>query len=117
MDNNIRYKQMEQYMTYALFADAVLFILFLIFAGLGIIWLKVITAILCILLSGACLALLYLSKELLKQRSLWMSTAAAAIIVCLLFSLILNFPCPNIYKKDTNEPEYVPEACAHIDLV
>ena len=76
MDNNIRYKQMEQYMTYALFADAVLFILFLIFAGLGIIWLKVITAILCILLSGACLALLYLSKELLKQRSLWMSTAA-----------------------------------------
>ncbi len=94
---NKRYEQMQWYMTYALVADLALFILYLIFAGFGIIWLKAITAILAIILSGACLGFLYLTKELLKRRSLWMSTAAAAIIVCILFSLILNFPRPNTY--------------------
>lgn len=114
MDNNTRYKQMELYMICALVADAGIFLLYLIFSGFGIIWLKVITAILCFLLSAACLALLYISKELLRQRSLWMSTAAAAIIVCLLFSLILNFPCPNKYKSSSPAPEEpAAAACIH----
>ena len=104
MDNSTRYKQMEQYMTLALIADAGIFLLYLIFAGFGIIWLKVITAILCGLLSCACLAFLYVSKELLKQRSMWMSVAAAAVLVWLLFSRILNFPCPNKYKKGATDP-------------
>ena len=117
MDQNTRYKQMEQYMTFALIADAGIFILYLIFAGFGIIWLKVITAILCLLISGACLALLYMTKELLRQRSLWMSVAAAAVAVCVLFSLILNFPSPNKYKLDKTDTEPMPEACVQlIDL-
>ena len=37
-----RYKQMERYMTYVLLANAALFIFYLISAGNGIIWLKVI---------------------------------------------------------------------------
>lgn len=90
---------MERYMTYALLADLVIFVLYLIAAGTGIIWLKVITAIIAILLSGLCLAFLYLSQELLRPRSLWMSAAAAAIAVCVLFSLILNFPSPSPYKQ------------------
>ncbi len=98
MDHAQRYKQMQTYMLYGLIADVGLFLLYLIFAGFGIIWLKVITAVLVILLSVACLAFLYVSKELLRPRSLWMSAAAAAILVCLLFSLILRFPCPNPYK-------------------
>ena len=89
-----RYKKMEQYMTIALIVNLILFIFFLIAAGNGIIWLKVILFILTLLLSGLCLAFLYLSQELTKARSLWMSTAAAAIAVCLIFSLILNFPSP-----------------------
>ena len=97
---NDRYKEMERYMTYALIADAVLFVLYLICAGSGIVWLKVILAILAILLSGLCLAYLYLSKELLRQRSLWMTACAGAVLVCVVFSLILNFPSPNKYKKD-----------------
>lgn len=101
MDNSRkRYRQMEQHMTYALLADLVLFILFLITAGNGIIWLKVILAILTIALSGLCLAYLYLTQELLRQRSFWMSVSAAAILVCLLFSLILNYPSPHKYKND-----------------
>ena len=92
MAPNNRYKQLEKLMTSALIADGVLFLLYLIFAACGVIWLKVILALCVILISGGCLSLLYLSKELLRKRSLWMSTAAAAALVCLLFSLILNFP-------------------------
>lgn len=95
---------MERYMTYALLADLVIFVLYLIAAGTGIIWLKVITAIIAILLSGLCLAFLYLSQELLRPRSLWMSAAAAAIAVCVLFSLILNFPSPSPYKQTETSP-------------
>ena len=96
---NRRYQQMERYMTLALIADAALFLVCLLFAGLGMIWLKVLLAVLIIILSGLCLGFLYISKELLRQRSLWMSVAAAAIGLCLLFSLLLNFPSPNKYKK------------------
>ena len=101
MDNSRkRYQQMERYMTYALLTDLLLFILFLITAGNGIIWLKVILAILVISLSGLCLAYLYFSRELLRQRSFWMSVSAAAILVCLLFSLVLNYPSPHKYKNN-----------------
>ena len=96
-NGNDRYQQMQWYMTYTLIADAGLFLLYLIFAGFGVTWLKVITAILSILISIVCLGFLYITKELRKPRSLWMTAAAAAILVCLLFSIILNFPCPNIY--------------------
>lgn len=92
-----RYKEMEYYMTIALIVDLLFFILFLITAGTGVIWLKVIFAIVTILLSGLCLAVLYLSRELLSKRSLWMTTAAVSILICLLFALILNFPSPNPY--------------------
>ena len=102
-NNSNRYKEMERYMTMALIADAVIFVLYLIFAGTGVIWLKVILAILGIGLSGLCLAFLYLTQELLRRRSLWMSVAAAAVLVCILFSLILNFPSPNKYKKEAPE--------------
>ena len=98
-----RYSEMERYMTYALLADAVLFVLYFIFAGSGIVWLKIVFAVLGLILSGLLLWYLYLTKELLKRRSLWISTGAAAIAVCLLFSLILNFPSPNKYKPKEEE--------------
>lgn len=93
-ENALRYKEMEKYMTYGLIGDAALFVLYLIFAGLGIIWLKVILLLLVLILSGLILAYLYMTKELMRPRSMWMSVAAAAIAVCLLASLILNFPSP-----------------------
>ena len=100
-----RYKEMERYMTLALIADAVLFVLYLICAGSGVIWLKVILAILTIALSGLCLAYLYFSKELLRQRSFWMTVCAGAVLVCVVASLILNFPSPNKYKNDKTDNE------------
>lgn len=87
-----RFKQMETIMTAVLIAAAILFIIYLIAAGNGIIWLKAVMAIITILICGLCLAYLYMTKLLLRPKTMWMTLAAGAIIVCLLFSLILNFP-------------------------
>lgn len=87
-----RYRQMEQQMTRVLMLDLALFLFYLLFAGLGVTWLKVILSICVVLISAACLAYLYLTQELLRRRSLWMISAAGAIVVCLIFSLILRFP-------------------------
>lgn len=94
---NNRYNQMERYMCIALVLDLIFFITYLIAAGNGIIWLKITMVILTLVLSFLCLAYLYLTQELLKQRSLWMSVSAVAIAVCLLFSVLLNFPSPRPY--------------------
>lgn len=101
-----RYKKMERYMTYALCIDTIVFILYLLVAGNGIIWLKVILTLLCFAISGALLWFLYATKELLKQRSLWITTGAVAIAICLLFSLLLNFPSPNKYKQKGENSSY-----------
>lgn len=93
--NNNRYKQMERYMTYAILFSAVMFILFLVGSGSGTVWLKVVSAILSIGVSVLCLAFLYLSRELLRPRSLWITVSAVSIIVCILFSLMLGYPSPN----------------------
>ena len=87
-----RYKEMEKMMTTGLIADGILFLLYLIFAAAGVIWLKVILAILTILIALAGLAILYLSQELLKTRSLWLSTGFFSVFLCILVSLILSFP-------------------------
>lgn len=92
--NNKRYTQMQQYMTFSILANTGLFLLYLIFAGFGIIWLKAITAIISIIVSLACLAFLYLCKELLRRRSQWMTLSAGALLLCTVVSLILNYPSP-----------------------
>ena len=89
-----RYKKMETMVTGILCLDAAIFIAYLIFAGLGMIALKVISAILCILISCLVLYYLYMTRELLRRRSLWMTLAAACVIVCIVASLVLNFPSP-----------------------
>ena len=87
-----RYKEMEKLMTVSLIADAIIFILYLVVAGAGILWLKVLTAVLCFALSGLSLAFLFLTKELFRSRSLWMSAGFFSVAMCLLASLILAFP-------------------------
>lgn len=87
-----RYKILEQYMTYGLFADGVVFLLYLLFAALGVPFLKFLTAILVLGLSGLCLWVLYVNRELTRRRSLWMTCGAVAIVICLCVSLITKFP-------------------------
>ena len=106
----LKYKEMERYMTYALCGDAAIFVLYLLFAGLGIVWLKVVFAIIALILSGLMLGYLYMTQELLKRRSFLITTGAAAIAICVLFSLILNFPSPNKYKP-AEEKETAANVC------
>ena len=95
MDKKIaRYKKMELLITIALGLTLAVFLTYLIAAGLGATTLKIVCAIISILISGGILYYLYITRELLRKRSLWMTLAAACIIICVLFSLILNFPCP-----------------------
>ena len=88
------YKQLEFFLTIAVIANAVLFFIYMICAGTGVTWAKVFLAILCLLLSVGTLAVLYIKKELLRRRSMWMTLAAGAVLILLLFSLVLNFPSP-----------------------
>lgn len=92
MGRNNRYREMEKRMTRFLLIDLVLFFLYLVFAANDINWLKVILSLIIVFISVSSLILLYLTGELKKPRSLWMTTAAGAILLCLLFSLILNYP-------------------------
>ena len=92
MANRSRYKDLEKMMTLLLIASALDFVLYLVFAGAGIVWLKVITAIFAILMPVLCLGFLYMSKELLKQRSLWMSVGFDGIFISTAVSLITRFP-------------------------
>jgi len=95
MDNKrARFKKMETLMTVVLCLDALLFLAYLVFAGLGMTAMKVVCTVLCFLISGAVLYFLYITRELLRKRSIWMSLSAACIILCILFSLILRFPAP-----------------------
>ena len=94
MASRKRYKELEQMMTRILIADVVIFALFALFAGLGVVAMKVICAIVTIIVSALCLAFLYMTGELQKRRSLWMVVGFASVLVCLLVSLICNFPSP-----------------------
>ena len=89
-----RYREMESLMTKVILADALIFVLYLICAAKAWTVLKVITAIIAIFGSLLCLGWLYLTGEFPRRRSLWMVTAFICIALCVLFSLILNYPCP-----------------------
>ena len=89
-----RFRELEEKMTRILLVNAAVFVLFLIFSGLGVIPMKVISAIVSILVSLLCLGYLYMSGEMRKRRSLWMLTAAAGLFLCTMVSLICNFPSP-----------------------
>lgn len=89
-----RFKRMESYITLALCADVIIFLAYLIFAGKGIIAWKIVSAIICVGVAAVVLYQLFMSRELLRRRSIWMTLAAACFILCVLFSLLLKFPSP-----------------------
>lgn len=91
-----RYREMESMIMKVLIADTLVFCMYMIFAGRGLVALKVVTAILSFLISGLTLGWLILTREFFRRRSLWISTASISLLICLLISLILKYPCPPI---------------------
>ena len=98
MAKRMRYKTIEKYLTYTLLADTAVFALFLLFSGLGVVALKVITALLVIVASGLSLAYLYMIGETKKRRSRWLVLGFACLLLCLFVSLILKYPAPALVK-------------------
>ncbi len=92
MAKHNRYKEMEQLLTVGLIADTIVFVLYLLVANAGILWLKVVLTLVCMALAAGGLALLYMTQELLKRRSLWLSCGFFSLLTCILVSLILAYP-------------------------
>lgn len=97
-----RYRDFERTICTVLAADALLFVGFLLSAGGGIAWLKVTCAIIAILTAILAIGFLFLTGELLRSRSLWMSVGFAAIILVIIVSLICNYPSPNVSPEGFN---------------
>ena len=91
-----RYREMESLMTKIILGDVLVFVLYLLCAGLGWTVLKVITASIAIIGSALCAGWLYITGEFGRRRSLWMVTAFICIVICVVVSLLLNYPCPSI---------------------
>ncbi len=92
-----RYREMESLMTKIILGDVLVFVLYLVCARLGgdiFSTLKVVTAIIAIFGSLLCVGWLYLTGEFTRRRSLWMVTAFICIVICVVVSILLNFPCP-----------------------
>lgn len=94
MAKRMRYKELDKLLTRVLIAEAAVFVLYMLFAGLGIVALKVITAIAIIVASGLSLAYLYMCGEIKKRRSRWLVLGFACLVIVLLVSLILKYPSP-----------------------
>lgn len=91
-----RYREMESVMTKIILADALVFVLYLVCAGMGWSVFKVVTAIVAIFGSLLGAFWLYLTGEFPRRRSLWMVTAFICIIICVVVSLLLGFPRPSV---------------------
>ena len=83
-------------MTRVLLADALVFVLFLVFSSNGWAVVRVIAAVLSALVSLLSLAWLFIPGEITRRRSFWMVTGFGCIFLCLLVSLLLKYPCPPV---------------------
>lgn len=91
-----RYRELESLMAKVLVGDTVVFCLYMIFAGRGMVALKATTAVITILVSVGCIGWLVLTREFFRRRSLWMVTASVGILLCVVLSLLLKYPCPSV---------------------
>lgn len=96
-----RYRELESLMTKLLAADAVVFVLYLFCAGHGWAVLKVISASISIIGAALCLGWLFITGEFSRRRSLWLVTAFAAIVLCMLVSILVGYPCPVAVTPET----------------
>ncbi len=89
-----RYRNFAQVMTCALIGDCAGFLLFLIGAGLGIAWLKIVSVVWIVGASVLPLVSLYLTGEIFRKRSRYLAVGFAAVLLCMLVSLIADYPSP-----------------------
>ena len=90
------FRKFESFLTRVILGELAGFLLMLLFAALGVGWLKWILAVAVILVSGAGCALLISRQEHKRRRSWWMLASFAGMLLCTLVSLIARYPAPGI---------------------
>ena len=95
-----RYRHMEIIMTRIILGVLAAFILYLVFSWRALnppmVVLKLVFGIGDMVVCALSLGWLYITGEFKHRRSLWMITTFICVIICIVVSLILNFPCPPI---------------------
>ena len=90
------FRKFESFLTRVILGELAGFLLMLLFAALGVGWLKWILAVTVLLVSGMGTALLVLKQEHRRRRSWWMLASFVGMLVCTLVSLITGFPAPSL---------------------
>ena len=88
------FRRFEAVMTRAILGILALFLLMLVSAAAGIVWLRWTLGLLVIALCGLGTVLLVLKQEHRRRRSWWMLSAFLGMCLCTLVSLIVGFPAP-----------------------
>jgi len=89
-----RYRELESLMTKVILGNTAVLVLFLLFSWKELVALKVITSIITVIVALLALAWLVLTGELTRRRSLWMVTGFVCILLIVIASLLLGYPCP-----------------------
>ena len=89
---NNRYRKLDFIMTRVVLGDVFFFLIYLLAAACGIGWLKGFAAVVVIAGSVLCAGYLFLTRELLKKRSLWMSLSFASLTLLTILSLLCKVP-------------------------
>ena len=91
-NRNNRYRQLDFIMTRVVLGAVFMYLLYLLSAATGIGWLKGLTAVIVILGSVLCVGYLFLTREWLKKRSLWMTLSFASLALLTIISLLCKVP-------------------------
>ena len=91
---NTRYKDLEQFLTILVVAMLALFIFYLIMAAGGKTVLQIIAAVMIGSIAAFGLWLLVKSKELLRQRSIWITLSFLCCTLVTIVSLLAGYPGP-----------------------
>ena len=91
---NNRFKDLEQFLSILIIAMLALFIFYLVMAGGGHTVLKVISAVMIGAIAAFGLWLLVKCRELLRQRSIWMTLSFIGCTLVTIVSLLTGYPGP-----------------------
>ncbi len=87
-----RFQELERLLSIFVLAAAVLFVGYLVSAACCLSVLKIVLAVLTIVISAFGLWVLIKARELTNPRGLWLTCSFFCIPLCVIVSLICNFP-------------------------
>ncbi len=89
-----RYRDLEKFLSVLIVVMLGLFILFLVMSANGTTLAKILAATLIFAVALFGLWVLRQNRELLRQRSIWMTLSFLCTMLCTLVSLLAGYPAP-----------------------